>query len=213
MPEMFLEKVRAVLRNLRDIPRLASIVGAKSIARRMFVTNAFDGLLSTLGIVLGLYMAGVSSPQSYLGAVLGGTGVMGVFSGFIATYLSERAERLRELHETEKVMVHSLHGSIYERAAKLVPLYVASWSAFGAIVLPAASITPIVLCVPRGVVYPAAVYASVGLILLFMFVIGFYLGAISGENRLASGVRFLAIGASAAVFMLVAKFLLGLGGF
>ena len=207
---MFLQSMRNLLRSLRELPRLAAIVGAKSIARRMFVTNAFDGLLSTLGIILGLYTAGVSSPQSYLGAVLGGTGVMGIFSGFVATYLSERAERLRELHETERVMLHSLHGSIYERAARLVPLYVASWSAAGAIALPAASITPIALCLPLGVVPSTAVYASVAVILLLMFILGFYLGIISGENRLASGLKFLAIGASAAALLLLAKLLLGL---
>lgn len=206
-------KMCAMLRSLRDIPRLASIVGAKSIARRMFVTNAFDGLLSTLGIILGLYLAGVSTPQSYLGAVLGGTGVMGVFSGFVATYLSERAERLRELHETERVMVHSLHGSIYERAAKLVPLYVATWSALGAILLPALSVTPIAACLPGGRVTPFAVYASIAIILASMFAIGFYLGVISGENRLMSGLKFLAIGASAVLLLFAIRALLGFNGF
>ena len=210
---MFLAKMRAALRAIRDIPRLASIVGAKSIARRMFVTNAFDGLLSTLGIILGLYLAGVTTPQSYLGAVLGGTGVMGVFSGFVATYLSERAERLRELHETERVMVHSLQGSIYERAAKLVPLYVATWSAVGAILLPALSVTPIAACLPLGRVTPLAVYTSIAVILVSMFAIGFYLGVISGENRLMSGLKFLAIGASAVLLLLSIRVLLGFGGF
>ncbi len=208
---MFLRRLVDLVRHLRDVPRLASIVGAHSIARRMFVTNAFDGLLSALGIILGLYLAGVQQPLSYIGAVMGGTGVMGVFSGFVATYLSERAERLRELHETEKVMLRSLEGSIYDKAARLVPLYVASWSAFGAVVPPFASLTPFFAA---GLLHqPVAllVSESVSLILAMMFLIGYYLGRVSGENPWVSGARFLAIGASASALLLLLKFALGAG--
>jgi len=209
---MFLRRLADLVRRLREVPRLASIVGAHSIARRMFVTNAFDGLLSTLGIILGLYLAGVNQPISYVGAVMGGAGVMGVFSGFIATYLSERAERLRELHETERVMLRSLEGSIYDKAARLVPLYVATWSAFGAIAPPFTSLAPFLLAgvVPQPT--SSMVGESVALILAMMFLIGYYLGRVSGENPWLSGARFLAIGASASGLLLMLKLVFGLGG-
>jgi len=208
-----LGKLRSMLHELREIPRLASLVGAQSIARRMFVTNAFDGLLSALGIILGLFVAGVHDPRSYIGAVIGGAGVMGIFSGFIATYLSERAERLRELHETERVMLHSLHGSIYERAARLVPLYVASWSAFGAIGPPLASLTPFFISssIVRQPIH-AVVAESVCIILALMYIMGYYLGIVSGEKPWVSGLRFLLIGASASALLLTLKLLLGWSG-
>ncbi len=197
-------------RFIREIRYLASILEAHSIARRMFVTNAFDSLLSTLGIVLGLYVARIDNPLSYVSAVAGGVGLMGVFSGFIATYLSERSERLRELHETERVMLHDLRGSIYWRAAHLVPLYVALWSATGAILLPMLSITPLVLELIAGArINEVGVYASVSIILIEMFLLGFYLGRISGENPLLSGARFLVIGLAATGVMLLLRIVSG----
>jgi len=212
MPGGFLAKLAAVFHTLLEIPRLADYVGAQSIARRMFVTNAFDGLLSTLGIILGLYVAGITNPLSYIGAVAGGSGVMGLFSGFIATYLSERAERLRELRETERVMLHSLRGSIYWKAARLVPLYVASWSALGAIIPPLTALTPFYFALEAGNrVAAPTIAASLAIILGFMYSIGFYMGRISGENPWLSGLRFLGIGLGATALLLGLKLLAGGG--
>ncbi|AEM39398.1 protein of unknown function DUF125 transmembrane [Pyrolobus fumarii 1A] len=206
----FLHAIAKLFRTIREIPRLASMVGAESIARRMFVTNAFDGLLSALGIILGLYIAGMSVPQSYIGAVAGGSGVMGLFSGFVATYLSERAERLRELRETERVMLHSLEGSVYWRAARLVPIYVAFWSAMGATLPPLLSTTPFILAAYSGVLVTLHhIAASISLILVFMYTLGFYMGKISGENPWLSGLRFLSIGVGATLFMSTLKLIVG----
>ncbi len=199
-----------MFRVVKEIRYLASVLDAHSIARRMFVTNAFDSLLSTLGIVLGLFVAGITNPLSYVSAIGGSVGLMGVFSGFLATYLSERSERLKELHETEKVMLHDLRGSIYWRAARLVPLYVALWSAVGAIALPLISSLPLIIALIGGLRVTGIVIAStVAAILTVMFLIGFYLGRLSEENPLISGARFLGIGALATCIMMLFKLISG----
>ncbi len=198
----FVGKIVDFIKNIQNIGTYVRILEAKSIARRMFVTNSFDGLLSSLGVILGSYISGASNPTNYIGGVAGAAFAMGFFSGFIATYMSERAERLRELHETEKAMLHSLRGSIYEKAARLVPLYVAMWSGFGAVVLPLVAILPFIIKEVIGINIPirSLVYISTSIILTELFMLGVYLGHISGESKLISGLRLALIGLAAVVF-------------
>ncbi len=186
----------------KDMIHYASILRAKEIARRMFVTNSFDGLLSSLGVVLGNYVSGTTSLHSYVGTVLGAAFSLGFFSGVVATYLSERAERIRELKRTERAMLHSLKGTIYERAAKLVPIYVALWSGFGAIVLPLIGLTPFLVALAAGfhVKVHVLVYSSAAIMIVELFALGAYLGRISGENVLLSGARMAAIGLASVIF-------------
>ena len=190
---------------LQAMSSYASLLNAKEIARRMFVTNSFDGLLSTLGIILGNYASGTTSLNSYIGGVLGSSFALGFFSGMVATYLSERAERLNELRRTEKVMLHSLRGSIYEKAAKIVPVYVAVWSGLGALILPGIGVSPFIAAKLAGlsVGLTALVAASTAIVLGELFLLGAYLGRISGENVLVSGARMAAIGLAAAAALAV----------
>lgn len=185
----------------RELSSYVSMLEARGIARRMFITNSFDGLLSALGVILGNRVYGVSNLHSYVAGVLGASFALGLFSGFIATYLSERAERLRELRRTERAMLHSLKGSVYERAARMVPLYVALWSSFGALVLPSVAVAPFIAALAFG--YSVSVdllaYSSAGIILVELFLLGVYLGKVSGENRLVSGARMALIGVVAVV--------------
>jgi len=195
----------ALMRLYRDMAHYASILRAKEIARRMFVTNSFDGLLSSLGIVLGNYVSGTGRLDSYIGTVLGASFSLGFFSGVVATYLSERAERLRELRRTERVMLHSLRGTIYEKAAKLVPIYVALWSGFGAIVLPLIGVSPFIAAklVDASPPLHVLVYTSAAVMILELFGLGYYLGGISGENRLVSGIRMALIGLGSVAFFTI----------
>jgi len=131
---------------------------------------------------------------------------MGFFSGVVATYLSERAERMRELKRTERVLLHTLKGSIYERAARLVPFYVALWSGFGAMVLPVIAVAPFIIAAVFGVSAPinVLVYISSAIILVELFLLGVYLGRISGENVWVNGAKLAGIGlAAVAVFTLI----------
>ena len=195
-------------RFIRDLSRYVEMLDARSIARRMFVTNSFDGLLSSLGVVLGAYIAGLRDPLTYVGTVLGASFSMGVFSGMIATYFSERAERLRELREMERQMLHDLKGSVYEKAVKLVPLYVAVWSGLGVVLLPALGVTPFLILPAVGVNQVwVMVYTSVALILAEMFALGVYLGKVAGENPLHNGLKLLGIGGLAALALTLIELL------
>ncbi|ALL01177.1 hypothetical protein Pyrde_1129 [Pyrodictium delaneyi] len=191
----------------REILQYARILNAHSIARRMFVTNSFDGLLSGLGVILGSYLSGASNPINYVGSVIGASFSMGFFSGVVATYLSERAERLQELRKTERAMLHPLRGSIYEKAAKIVPIYVALWSGLGAMLLPVIGVSPFIFAeiLKADVSVTVLVYTSAGIMVAELFTLGAYLGKISGENMFVSGARLALIGLAAVLFFTLAS--------
>ena len=69
---------------------------AIDIARRYFVMNGFDGALTVLGIIVALYIGDVQSYTLIIIAALG-SGISMAVSGFVGAYMSETAERKKEL--------------------------------------------------------------------------------------------------------------------
>ena len=61
------EKIRESLDTLNDY---LSITRSKSILRRYFVMNAFDGAMTSLGVVIGSYITNIDDPKSVLGVIL-----------------------------------------------------------------------------------------------------------------------------------------------
>src|SRR5664280_3756993 len=89
--------LRGKLATLRHYHEIAEV---GEIARRYFAMNAFDGVLTALGVLVGGYLGGVDSPRAIFIVVLTTAVGMGV-SGFYGSYLVERAERGRAMRELE----------------------------------------------------------------------------------------------------------------
>lgn len=179
------------------------------IARRLFVTNSIDSLLSALGVNVGAFEAHVD-PMIMAMAVLGGSLSLSVVSGLLGVFLSERAERIRELRELERKLGADLSRSLYARSAQLIPLYVALWSSAGMLVFPLASITPYVAAKMKLLSIHQAFALSIAIILASLTMIGAYLGRITGERLWLSSLRVLALGVIALVIVLVFKTVLGI---
>ncbi len=81
------------------------------IARRYFVNNFYDGMLTILGILLGFFMFIVYNPEiTSIESILVifpslGTSISMFISGVSGSYLSERAEHKKEKRELDKAMV------------------------------------------------------------------------------------------------------------
>ncbi|MDH5376372.1 MAG: hypothetical protein OEZ21_11250, partial [Candidatus Bathyarchaeota archaeon] len=73
----FLEKLRRYIR----------ISGVAPISRRYFIMNAFDGATTILGIVIGAYVAEITSEFLVIWSGLGATLAMGL-SGFVGAYMT-----------------------------------------------------------------------------------------------------------------------------
>ena len=168
----FLRELRVVLRANPDV---------SSIARRMFVTNALDGIVAALGVNIGSFTS-TMDPIVHASAMLGGTLAMGVVSGMLGVYVSEKAERLREYKELERKVASSLKESVYWKAVHIIPIYVALWSGLGIILFLLLATLPFFLVRAMHVDVVSAYYASILISIGEMIFLGLYLGRISGEG-------------------------------
>ena len=81
-----------------------------SIARRYFVNNFYDGMLTVLGIILGFFISILRGSQhtidSYLVLLTGfATAISMLVSGLSGSYISEKAEQRKLKIELDKAMV------------------------------------------------------------------------------------------------------------
>lgn len=93
-----MEKYRTYLR----------ITNVSAIARRYFVNNFYDGMLTILGSLLGFLtyiLTGTPTVESHIIILAGiGTSISMFISGFSGSYLSEKAERRKIQNEIERAM-------------------------------------------------------------------------------------------------------------
>jgi predicted membrane protein (TIGR00267 family) len=197
----FLKDLKVVLRSHPDVA---------SIARRMFVTNALDGVVAALGVNIGSFTP-EHNPILHASGMIGGTLAMGVVSGMIGVYLSERAERLREFKDLERKVASSLKESVYWKAVRVIPIYVALWSGLGIILFPLLAALPFLLAGLIGFSVVTAYYASIIISLGEMGFLGFYLGKVSGEGALRSTLRVVGMGFVALLIAFSLRVVLGLG--
>ncbi len=192
--------LRSTFVTLRHYHRLAE-VGA--IARRYFAMNAFDGVLTTLGVLVGSYIGHVHSAHQVIAVGLGAAVAMGV-SGFYGSYLIERAERDRSLRELEEVTLSSLEDSDIAAASTYATIVIALVDGVSPFV------AAILVLIPF-FVGPANMHVAyiVGVAIAFieLFLLGLFLGRVSRQRLVWSGVKL----AVAGVLCLALSALLDLG--
>ncbi|MEB3758062.1 MAG: hypothetical protein GSR82_01650 [Desulfurococcales archaeon] len=196
----FLDVIRAIDRNGE----------VSSIARRMFITNAFDSLLTSLGVAAGGY-SNQTDPKILALGIIGAAIAMGFFSATLGVYLSEKAERERELRKIQTHIARELdEDSIYYKAARYIPIYVALWSGFGATLFPILVSLPFIVAGFFNASVTTAFLASLGIGLAIIGSLGIYLSKISGEKLLSGFARFTGIGVTAVIAILLIKRFFGL---
>jgi len=183
---------------------LLQLTQAQRIARRYFVTNGFDGALTMMGLTIGFYSAETRVPvQVVISACLGAAVALAV-SGLASAYVSESAERAKELRELEQAVVGDLQDTAHGRAARLVPLLIATVNGLAPLLIALFIMTPLWL-EQAGVVLPlGGLEGAIGLAFVVLFLLGVFLGTVSGSFWLWSAARTLVV----AVFTAAIIFLL-----
>lgn len=171
---------------------LSHVRRASSIARRYLVTNGFDGTLTMLGMLTGFYISGTTNLSVAISACLGAAVALFI-SGLSSAYLSEKAERKKELRELEKALVHDLGESDYGQASRYLPMLVALVNGLSPLLLSLLILLPL-LAANNGYALPFSpfIYAIL-LALVCIFFLGVFLGKISESFWLWSGLRTLII--------------------
>jgi len=187
--------------SLRDISTYFQVTGAQKIIRRYFAMNAFDGAMTSLGVVIGAYLSQIDDPRSVIGVVIT-SGIAMMVSGFSGTYMTESAERSHSLNELEDAMLINLDNTVYGRAGKFISVFAAVVDGSAQFLASIPSLIPFFLG-PRLINIGNAFTASMGASIFTLFILGVYLGRISGENVLYSGIKMVVSGAAVALIALL----------
>jgi predicted membrane protein (TIGR00267 family) len=185
---------------------LIALAGTGSISRRYFVMNSFDGAMTVLGIIMGSWAARAVDPRVVVGTGFGAAVAMAI-SGFTGAAMTERAERLRRLRSIEKAMLTSMKGSIHERSMKVATIWIAFIDGISPLLVALVGIIPFLLALEKLIDVDSAVAVSISLIMALLFLLGAFLGRISSQNMLLSGLRMIGAGCVTALIL----GLLGLG--
>lgn len=162
------------------------------IARRYFVTNGFDGALTMLGLTMGFYGSGDVAIPVMISACLGAAIALTV-SGLSSAYVSETAERQKELKDLEQALINDLGDSAHGDAARYSPWLIAAVNGLAPLLIALFIISPLWLA-QAGIVLPLPPLESCIVLAFFsLFLLGVFLGRISGQLWLWAGLRTLLV--------------------
>jgi len=179
-------------RRLRQFKEYDDIAEISEIARRYFVMNAFDGILTIIGVLTGSYAARVESASVVISMGLATSVAMGI-SGLWGAYFTEAAERKRDLDELENHTLTDLSETRIGRASRVAGVTVALVDGFAPFLSALIVLLPFFFSVYLGDIY-LSYYLSLGIALLSLFGLGAFLGMVSRENVALWGLKMIGAG-------------------
>jgi predicted membrane protein (TIGR00267 family) len=180
--------------SLREYERIA---GFWQIARRALANNAFDGVLTMVGVVMGQWVGGIESAATVILTGIATSISIGV-SGLWGAYLAESAERGRELAELEKISLTDLGETKIGRASRVAVIVVSLVDGLSPLLSSLIVLTPFFFVALVGDIAVSYV-VSMGLALVCLFGLGMFLGHISGRSLIGYGIRTAIAGVVAIV--------------
>ena len=178
---------------LKKFQLLFSISQSNLIARRYFVVNGFDGALTMLGLLIGFYVSNEDAALNMVITACMGAAIALSVSGVSSAYISESAEKKQELKELEGAMITDLQDSAHGQATRLMPFIIAVVNGFAPLIFALIIMMPLGLAQwqPELITYPIETSVLVAFILIF--ILGVFIGNISGSFWLWAGLRALLI--------------------
>lgn len=164
----------------------------RSISRRYFMSNGFDGALTSIGITVGSYLSGVDAGMTVVKVGIGAAVGLST-SGVWSVWEIEKAEKLAELHEKEKAMQKELTDTMLMKEMEDARLVNAVSSGIGPII---GILTPVFPFLFEGVFYSMfiATILSVLMGMGVLFLFGVYMAKISGIRWYIAGMRMALAG-------------------
>jgi predicted membrane protein (TIGR00267 family) len=160
-------------------------------------------VLTIIGVLMGNLMAGVDKPRIVVSTGMATCIAMGI-SGLWGAYLTEAAERRRDLVELGRYTLTDLSDTRIGRASRAAVAVVALIDGLSPF------LAALVVLIPffTAGLFPAvtwAYYSSLGMAMLTLFGLGLFLGRVSQGNLISYGIRTVIAG----VLSIVISFLLG----
>ena len=198
----------AIEKTLKKWKQYHRISDVGPISRRYFVMNAFDGALTMLGVVIGAYVAGILEPMPIISAAVAGSIAMGT-SGMSGAYMTEKAERTKELKELEKAMLTDLKNGLHHKSHKFATIFAALVDGISPALAAMLVVSPFFMVNPGIITVETAFFTCIVLTLVVLSLLGVYLAKISDESMIRYGVQMLLVGCVTAFLCVLASILLG----
>jgi predicted membrane protein (TIGR00267 family) len=180
------------------------ITNVSADARRYFVINGFDGIITILGVIVGNYVVKVTDYKHVILISFAMCISLGV-SGIWGAYFFESAERQKNLEELENSTLHNLdHTVIYyaNRFASRIS---------GAVNGIAPVITALIPVIPfffgKVIDIRICYYISFGIALVSLFGVGIFLGKTTRTRLLIGGIKMLLAGVFCVALSLILNFI------
>ena len=186
---------------------LRSLLGredVRSISRRYFVSNGFDGTLTSVGVIVGAVLSGVPDGLTVIKIGLGAAVGLGT-SAVWSVWEIERAETKAEILRMEEAMLTDLDDTRLQDEQRGARVIHATASGLGPLIGVLVPLAPFLF---EGSVFTLAEagVAGVGLGIGVLAVFGAYMGSISGQRWYVSALR---MGVAGLVVALINLFLPG----
>ncbi len=182
----FLARKLDELREYSDIARIGEI------ARRYFAMNAFDGVLTIIGVLMGNYTARVRDARIVIVTGFSTCMAMGI-SGLWGAYLTESAERKRDLDDLESHTLTDLSRTKIGRASRVAVVVVALIDGLAPFLSALVVLLPFFFSALLGDIV-LSYYVSLGMALVVLFALGAFLGKVSKESLVISGLKMIVAG-------------------
>ncbi|MEW6722237.1 MAG: hypothetical protein AB1324_03170 [Candidatus Micrarchaeota archaeon] len=165
-----------------------AVTGMSKILRRYFVMNSFDGALTFFGLILGSFSVGITDYSLLVRVGLATSIAMG-FSGLSGAFMTERAERARELKGMERLLHRKLDNTDYKKAYDFATVVTGIVNGLSPLFVSLFLLSPFLFIRTLD-----AYYVSFGMAFALFFIQGAFLGGISKENLLLTAIRQLVVG-------------------
>ena len=183
------------------LKRLLKQDEVRSISRRYFISNGFDGTLTSIGIVVGAVLSGVPDGATVIKIGLGAAVGLGT-SAVWSVWEIERAETKADILRMERAMLVDLDDTQIQRQHRGARTLHAVMSGLGPIIGIVVPLGPFVVEGSALTMAQAAVVAvALGICVLAAF--GAYMGSISGQRWYVAAIRMGLAGLVVALVNLV----------
>ncbi len=174
-------------RRLARLRRVLEKEDVRSISRRYFIANGFDGTLTSIGVVVGAYLSGIDEGLTVVAIGLGAAVGLGT-SGVWSVWEIERAQALAEQERIEQAMLTELEDTRVQREHRAAQIVHATASATGPTLAILLTLSPLAL---EGVVFTMlqSVLASIAVGVAILAAFGIYLASISKQRWYVAAVR------------------------
>lgn len=186
-------RLSPIKRQIKNIRKYLKISGGSGLIRRYFVMNAFDGALTIFGVILGSFVAGISD-FSLVASIGIATSIAVGISGVWGAFLTETAERKRELKSLEKSLHRKLKGTDIEKAFTATTYMTAAVDGLSPFLAALVILAPFIIA-PVELSVNDVYWLSFILAAVVFMLLGAYLGKISKENIFLSAIKLILAGA------------------